>query len=145
MPSPVSTSDGWPVLDSHCLPCVKVFGKPLISCHLSPRQQWWVVGGKRKLNCKWLAIAVAKCAKAELSSEEMRLYAREFQYQGYKLWSLMNSRGYQTINIHVYIYLLLKMKYTSHLLSIFITGYTRFTSTHSCILFPTHCICQHKV
>ena len=29
----------------------------------------------------------------------------EFQYQGCKLWSLLNSWGYQTRNIHIYIYI----------------------------------------
>ena len=36
--------------------------------------------------------------------EEMEPYKREFQYQGSKLWSLLNSRGVQTINIYFYIY-----------------------------------------
>ena len=44
-----------------------------------------------------------KCA--EFSSEEMRPYKREFQYQGCKLLSLLNSMGYQTINIHICSYI----------------------------------------
>ena len=32
-------------------------------------------------------------------------YKRKFQYQGCKLWSLLNSMGYQTVNIHFYIYI----------------------------------------
>ena len=35
----------------------------------------------------------------------MRPYKREFQYQGSKLWSLLNSNstGYRTINVQIYI------------------------------------------
>ena len=43
-----------------------------------------------------------KCA--EFSPEKMRPYARDFQYQGCKLWSLLNSMGCQTINIHIYFF-----------------------------------------
>ena len=43
-----------------------------------------------------------KCA--EISPEEMRPYKRGFQYQGCKLQSLLNSRGFQTINLYIYIY-----------------------------------------
>ena len=43
-------------------------------------QQWWVPGGTRK-------------------------YKSEFLYQGCKLWNLLNSRGYHTINILIYIYI----------------------------------------
>ena len=52
-----------------------------------------------------MSIAAGKCANAEFSPKEMRQYKREFQYQGYKLWSLLNSLGYQTINIRIDLYL----------------------------------------
>ena len=60
---------------------------------------WW--------NEQWRIVNVNSCRKcAEFSPVEMRLYKREFQYQGCKLWSLLNSMGYRTINsyIHIYIY-----------------------------------------
>ena len=37
--------------------------------------------------------------------EEMRLDKREFQYQDFNLWSLLNSTAFQTMNIHIYIYI----------------------------------------
>ena len=59
---------------------------------------WW--------NKQWRIVNGNSCRKcAEFSPEEMRPYKREFQYQGCKLWSLLNSMGYQTINIHIYIYI----------------------------------------
>ena len=48
-------------------------------------------------------ISCRKCA--EFSPEEMRPYKREFQYQGCKLQSLLNSLGFQAINLYIYIYL----------------------------------------
>ena len=45
-------------------------------------------------------ISCRKCT--EFFPGEMILYKREFQYQGCKLWSLLNLMGYQTINIHIY-------------------------------------------
>ena len=59
---------------------------------------WW--------NKKWRIVNGFSCRKcAEFCPEEMRLYKREFQYQGCKLWSLLNLMGYQTINIHIYLYI----------------------------------------
>ena len=63
-------------------------------------QQWWVPGGTKNGEL-WMAIA----AENALNSSETRWdRIRELQYQGYKLWSLLNSMGYQTINIHIYIF-----------------------------------------
>ena len=66
-------------------------------------QQWWVPG-ETKLGKSMNSISCRKCA--EFSPEEMRPYYREFQYQGCKLDSLLNSwsRGFQTINLYIYIY-----------------------------------------
>ena len=62
-------------------------------------------GGTRKLNCNdSLATAAAKYANAEVSPKELRLYKKDFQYQGCELRSLLNARGYQTINIHIYLF-----------------------------------------
>ena len=55
---------------------------------------WW----NKKARLSWLAIAAANCTNVKFSPQEMRLYMREFQYQGCKLWSLLNARGYQTMN-----------------------------------------------
>ena len=55
---------------------------------------------------------------------------REFQYQGCKLWSLLNSWGYQIVNIHIhtftfYIYICVYiMRWRTLLLSV-----TRLTAT----------------
>ena len=55
---------------------------------------------------KWRIVNGISCRKcAEFFPEEMGPYKREFQYQGCKLCSLLNSMGYQTINIHICIYL----------------------------------------
>ena len=49
-------------------------------------------------------ISCRKCL--EFSPEEMRLYKREVQYQGCKLSSLLKARGYQTINGHIYLFVI---------------------------------------
>ena len=67
------------------------------SVHVAVTGTWW--------NKKWRIVNGCSCRKwAELSLEEMMPYERVFQYQGCKLLSLLNSMGYQTINIHIYIY-----------------------------------------
>ena len=89
------------MLESCYRPCVEILGKPFIyhaaSVYLAVMGTWW--------NEKWKIVnGIFSCRKCtEFSQEEMILYKREFQYQGCKLWSLLNSMGYQTINIHIYI------------------------------------------
>ena len=65
-------------------------------------QQWWMPGGTKN---ELIVIGISCTKSAEFPTEEMRPYEREFQYQGCKLWSLLNSMGYQTVNIHIYIYI----------------------------------------
>ena len=96
--------DGWPVLRSCCRPSVEVLGKPLFIMPPLSTQQWWVSGGTRKLNCiDWLQLQ--QSAQMLNSLQRRWDYKREFRYLGCKLWSLLNSRGYQTINIHIYIHM----------------------------------------
>ena len=65
-------------------------------------QQWWVPGGT-KTGKIVNGISCRKCA--DFSPKEMRLYKREFQCEGCKLLSLLNSRGFQTINLYICIYI----------------------------------------
>ena len=84
------------------LPMCKGVGQ---ASHIMPplsTQQWWVLAGTKNREL-WMALAAEK--SAEFSPEEMRPYTREFQYQGCKFWSLLNSMGYQTTNIHIYIHI----------------------------------------
>ena len=84
--------------DSHCWSCVEVSGKLFIPyCLWSPSSDGYLV--ERKIVN---GISCRECAA--FSPEEMRPYKREFQYQGCKLKSPLNSREYQTINIYIYIY-----------------------------------------
>ena len=64
-------------------------------------QQWWVPGGM-KTGKIVNSISCRKCT--EFSPEQIRSYKRDFQYQRCKLQSLMNSRGFQTINLHMYFF-----------------------------------------
>ena len=67
----------------------------IISVHPSLLGTWW--------DDKWRLVIGISCRKCtEFSPQEMRPYEKEFQYHGCKLWSLLNSRGYQTINTHIY-------------------------------------------
>ena len=91
----------WLVLESCCRPCVLISGKPLISCRLCPPAVTGTWSNKIGKNVN--EISCRKCA--EFFPEDMRPYMREFQYQGFKLWSLLNSQGYQTINMHIYIHI----------------------------------------
>ena len=96
-------------LDSHCWSCVEVSGKPLIPYrHCPPSSDGYLV------DKNWKIVNGINCRKyAEFPPEEMRLYKREFQYQGCNLWSMLNSR-YPTINIHIYIYIYLYQHHTWH-------------------------------
>ena len=68
--------------------------------HIMPplsTQQWWVPGGMKNGEL-WMALA----AENALDFPQKRWdHIREFQYQGCKLWSLLNAMGCQTINIHI--------------------------------------------
>ena len=85
--------------DSHCWSCVVVSYKLLIPHCLCPTSDGYLVEHKlENVN----GISYRKCA--EFSPEEIRPYMRKFQHKGCNLWSLLNSHGYQTINIHIYIF-----------------------------------------
>ena len=73
------------------------------SAHPAVMSAWW------NENCRIVnGISCRKCA--EFSPEELRPYGREFEYQWCKLRSLLNSWGYQTINLHIFIYIYRYMK-----------------------------------
>ena len=100
MPSPVSTWMGDRCLShvaSHVYRQWTSLSYHAASVHPAMMGTWW--------NKKWTIVNGIICRKcAEFSPEEIRPYKREFQYQGCKLWCLLNFLGYQTINIHIYIY-----------------------------------------
>ena len=79
--------------DSHCLQCGEVSGKLFIPYWLCPpRGNGYLV--ERKIGKLLMA----------LNSPQIRQdRTREFQYQGCKLQSLLNSWGFQPINIYIYI------------------------------------------
>ena len=58
-------------------------------------QQWWVPGGTKIVEL-WMLLA---------AENALNFLQREFQYQECKLWSLLNSLGYQTIDTYIYILL----------------------------------------
>ena len=63
---------------------------------------WW----NEKAELQWLAIAASKCANAEFSPGEMRLWKSVFQYQGCKLYSLLILRGYLDYkHVHLHLHL----------------------------------------
>ena len=80
----------------------EVLGKTSHAIPSLSTQQWWVPGGTKIGNIV-NGFSCRKCA--EFSPEEMRPYERELQYQGCRLESLLNSWGFQTINLYIYIYL----------------------------------------
>ena len=94
---------GWvSVLKSRCCPCVEVLGKSraLIMPRLSI-QQWWVPGGMRKLHCNdWLSVHQSE---QMLNSPQRRwdCIRESSNIIGCKLWSVLNSKGYQTKYIHI--------------------------------------------
>ena len=79
--------DGWPVFESHCQPYVEVLG--------------WVPGGTNNIKL-WMSTA----AENALNSPQRRwdCTRESFNTKGCKFCSLLNSMGYQTINIHIYIF-----------------------------------------
>ena len=73
--------------------------------HIMPplsTQQWWVPVVTKTLGELWMALTAENALHSHPRKWDR---IKEFQYQGCKLWSLLNSRGYQTINIHIYIYI----------------------------------------
>ena len=63
--------------------------------------QWWLPGGT-KIGELWMALAAENALN---SFQRRRDCMREFQYKWCKLLSLLNSRGYQTIDIYIYIFI----------------------------------------
>ena len=92
---------------SHMLPAMCTCRGVGQTSHIMPPlsiQQWWVPGGKRKLNCNDF-LNLHKSAQM-LNSPQFRWdYMRELQYQLCKLWSLLNWRRYHTANKQIYIYI----------------------------------------
>ena len=85
-------------LPAMCRGVGQAFHYHATSVHPAVMGTWW--------NEQWTTMNGNSCRKcAEFPPEEMRPYKREFQYHGCKLWSLLNSMGYQPINIHIYIYI----------------------------------------
>ena len=82
--------------------CVEVVGKTSHTILPLSTQQWWVPGGM-KTGKIVNGISCRICT--QLSPEEMNRCKREFQYHWCKLSSLLNSRGFQTINLYIYIYI----------------------------------------
>ena len=87
--------------------------------HIMPplsTQQWWVPGGTKNGELRMTLAAENALSYPQRRWDRIREREREreFQYQGCKLWSLLNSRAYQTINIglHIYIYLHLTVHVT---------------------------------
>ena len=71
----------------------------MASVHPAVMGIWW--------NNNWKIVngtSFRKCT--EFSPEEMIPYKIKFQYQVCKLQSLLNSRGFQTINLYIYFYII---------------------------------------
>ena len=87
----------------HVLSCWASLSYHAASVHPAVMGTWW--------NENWRIVNGISCGKcAEFSPEETRLHTREFQYQGCKLLSLLNSRGYQTVkHTHLHLHLLIRV------------------------------------
>ena len=67
------------------------------SIHPGVMGTWW--------NEKWRIVNGISCRKCiEFTPEEIRPYKREFQYQGHKLWSLLNSQGSAYKHTHSHLF-----------------------------------------
>ena len=88
--------------DSHCWSCVEVLGTLLIPYCLNPPNNEYLVEQKN-----WKIVNGISCRKcAEFSSEEMKPYKREFQYQGCKLQKSAELTGisdYKNLHLHLLI------------------------------------------
>ena len=83
------------------------------SCLLPPgtHHRWGDRDGMIWEEQNWRIVNGISCRQwAEFSPEEMRPYKTEVHYQRCKLWSLLNSMGYQTIIIRIYIYFTVTIK-----------------------------------